>query len=168
MKLLRVMVLAGSVGGGLHSAMAQPSPNAGSAAGPTCAQATDQPNRADVQALSLQSQKASLRELAKALDEAIRGWQQATELCEGHPRERAVRNLADSRRLRDTVSEQLSSGTLCESAHQDASAVQKLAQQAVGERRWSDASLLFRKAGRLWDVASERCSGTLQQQALAA
>ena len=37
--------------------------------------------------------------------------------------------------------------------------LQELAVQALGERRWRDASVLFRKAEDTWDLAAERCTG---------
>ncbi len=131
----------------------------------TCRQITERANAADLKAANAQSAKEPATRIAERLDEAIQWWAQAVETCEGRSRDRAERNLADSKRGRDSLQGQLGADPECLASQKDATQLQDLAQQAVRERRWLDASVLFRKAENLWDEASEVCSGELQSTA---
>lgn len=104
--------------------------------------------------------------LGKLLDESIGLWTLATERCTDRAQERARRNLADSQRSRQALEAETGSGPECISRQKDATSLQELAQQAVRERRWLDASVMYRKAENMWDVASERCTGEPQRLAL--
>ncbi len=131
----------------------------------TCRQITDRANAADLKAANAQSAKEPATQIAERLDDAIQWWTQAVETCEGRSRDRAERNLADSKRGRESLQGQLGADPECLASQKDATQLQDLAQQAVRERRWLDASVLFRKAENLWDEASEVCSGELQNTA---
>ena len=128
-----------------------------------CRPLTDKAIAADMKAVTAQSQKRELSEQAQLIDEAMSLWAQAVSQCEGRAKDRAQRNLADSQKTSNGINEQLGAGPQCASAHKDASALQDLARQALSERRWSDASMLFRKAENMWDMASERCTGSQQE-----
>ncbi len=121
---------------------------------------------ADFKAASSQSQRKGADELSALFDEAINLWQRAGDACTGRAKERALRNLQDSRKSRGALSELLDSGAQCASSHKDADALHELAKQASTERRWLDASLLYRKAENMWELAAESCTGNQQQQAL--
>jgi hypothetical protein len=131
-----------------------------------CRPLTDQAMSADFKAASAQSQRKGADELSALFDEAINLWQRAGDACTGRAKERALRNLQDSRKSRGALSELLDSGAQCASSHKDADALHELAKQASTERRWLDASLLYRKAENMWELASESCTGNQQQQAL--
>lgn len=158
--------------------MAAPSPAAPGAAAPgaaaagpaapapeMCRRQTDLATAADLKAATLMAQRGDPQQTAATLDTAMAAWTAAGLHCEGRARDRAQRNLADSRQLRQTVGEQLGGGAACEAGHKDATALQDLARNTLAERRWADAALLFRKAEGLWDLASERCLGAQQQLA---
>lgn len=156
-------------------AIAEPAPVAAVAAVPAaapviaadlCRPLTDQAMTADFKAASAQSQRKGADELSALFDEAINLWQRAGDACTGRAKERAMRNLQDSRKSRGALSELLDSGAQCASSHKDADALHELAKQASTERRWLDASLLYRKAENMWELASESCTGNQQQQAL--
>jgi hypothetical protein len=121
---------------------------------------------ADFKAASAQSQRKGADELSALFDEAINLWQRAGDACTGRAKERALRNLQDSRKSRGALNELLDSGAQCASSHKDADALHELAKQASTERRWLDASLLYRKAENMWELAAESCTGNQQQQAL--
>ena len=131
-----------------------------------CRPLTDQATAADFKAASAQAQRKSADELSALFDEAINSWQRAGDACAGRAKERALRNLQDSRKSRAALNELLDSGAQCASSHKDADALHELAKQASTERRWLDASLLFRKAENMWELAAESCTGNQQQQAL--
>ncbi len=121
---------------------------------------------ADFKAATAQTQRKGAGELSALFDEAINLWQRAGDACTGRAKERALRNLQDSRKSRGALNELLDSGAQCASSHKDADALHELAKQASTERRWSDASLLYRKAENMWELAAESCTGNQQQQAL--
>ena len=130
-----------------------------------CRSLTDKAMAADMKAVTAQSQKIELPEQARLFEGAEALWMQAVAQCEGRAKDRAQRNLADSQKVRASISEQQDAGPQCAAAHKDAAALQDIARQALGERRWSDASMLFRKAENMWDMASERCTGSQQEVA---
>jgi len=121
---------------------------------------------ADFKAATAQSQRKGADELSALFVDAINLWQRAGDACTGRAKERALRNLEDSRKSRGALSELLDSGAQCASSHKDADALHELAKQASTERRWLDASLLYRKAENMWELAAESCTGNQQQQAL--
>ena len=43
--------------------------------------------------------------------------------------------------------------------------MQDIARQALSDRRWTQASVLFRKAENMWELAADRCVGTQQELA---
>ena len=131
-----------------------------------CRILTDRAMGADLKAATAQSQKSDAVVLGKLLDESIGLWTLATERCTDRAQERARRNLADSQRSRQALEAETGSGPECISRQKDATSLQELAQQAVRERRWLDASVMYRKAENMWDVASERCTGEPQRLAL--
>ena len=130
-----------------------------------CTAATNQANTADLKAVTAQAQKAGLKQLADLFDDSADKWQKTVDACQGRARERALRNLADAKKVRAGITDLQGSGEQCEGTQKDASALQDLARQAMSERRWPDATVLFRKAEDMWDLASERCTGAPQQQA---
>jgi hypothetical protein len=130
---------------------------------PSCAQLTSRALSADLKAATAQSQNQPLQTQVKLYDEAVAQWGAAIAACDGRARERAQRNLADSQKAHDALAEKLQAGSQCESAHRDAAALQELARTAFGERRFSDAASLYRKAEGMWDLAVEQCSGSQQQ-----
>ena len=130
-----------------------------------CRSLTDKAMVADMRAVTAQSQKAELTDQDQFFEEAVSRWSQAVAQCEGRAKDRAQRNLADSQKTRANISEQLGAGPQCAAAHKDAAALQDIARKALSERRWGDASMLFRKAENMWDTASERCTGSQQEVA---
>lgn len=132
---------------------------------PSCAQLTSRALSADLRAATAQSQNQPLQALVKLHDEAVAQWGAALAACDGRARERAQRNLADSQKTRDALAEKLQAGSQCETAHSEAGALQDLARAAFGERRFSDAASLYRKAEGMWELAAEQCSGSQQQTA---
>lgn len=132
---------------------------------PSCPQLTDQAMQADLKTATAQQRKAEPAEISRLLDTAIALWQQAAGSCEGRARDRAARNLADDRRTRVSLDELMVAGQQCSGGQKDAAALQDLARQALGERRWQDAAQLYRKAEDQWDLAAERCTGSFKTQA---
>lgn len=131
----------------------------------TCRPLSDKAMAADMKAVLAQSQKADLAEQAELVDAAVSLWSQALNQCEGRSKERAQRNLTDTQKTQTALAEQLGAGPQCASAHKDASMLQDIARQALNERRWVQASVLFRKAENMWETASERCTGSQQEAA---
>jgi tetratricopeptide (TPR) repeat protein len=142
-----------------------PSPAPAAPAGPSCRALTEQALSADLRAASAQSARQEAEQVLALYEEAVRHWRQAAERCEDRARERAQRNLEDSRRAAAALQEVVGSGPQCGSAHKDAASLQELAKTASAERRWSEAAILYRKAESMWDLATERCSGAQQQLA---
>ena len=140
-------------------------PVSSATSGPACAAATDKANAADLKAFGAQAAKAEPSQVLTLVDGAVAAWQSAVESCDARARERAQRNLVDSRQMRASLGESPAEAQQCESTQQDAGALQRLARQAVDERRWTDAAALFRKTEGLWDLAAERCSGSRRQAA---
>jgi len=132
----------------------------------TCASVSDRAMASDLRAAQAQAQKADATQFARLVDESIALWTLAVQRCEGRGQERARRNLADSERSRQALATQLGASPACTAGQKDASSLQDLAQQAVRERRWMDAAVLYRKAENMWDVTAERCAGEAQQTAL--
>ncbi|MGM9482738.1 MORN repeat-containing protein [Roseateles sp. NT4] len=132
---------------------------------PSCAQLTSRALSSDLRAATAQSQNQPLQALVKLHDEAVAEWGAAIATCDGRARERAQRNLADSQKSRDALAEKLQAGSQCETAHRDAASLQDLARAAFGERRFSDAASLYRKAEGMWELAAEQCNGSQQQTA---
>lgn len=130
-----------------------------------CRPLTDKAMAADMKAVTAQSQKLELTEQARLVEESTALWLQVVAQCEGRAKTRAQRNLADSQKIRASIGEQIGVDPQCASAHKDAAALQDMANQAMKERRWSDGSMLYRKAENMWDTASERCSGSQQETA---
>lgn len=143
-----------------------PAPVANTAPPESCNSLSDRAMTADLQAATAQSTKQDAAALARLVDESIALWTQAAQRCEGRAQERAQRNLADSERSRTGLSAQLDASPACANGQKNATSLQDLAQQAVRERRWLDASVLYRKAENMWDVAAERCAGEAQKTAL--
>ena len=114
---------------------------------------------ADVKAFTAQSQNLELAKQAQFFEEALSLWTQAVAQCEGRDKEQAQRNLNDSQKIHATISEQMGAGLQCSAIHKDAGAMQEMAKHALGERRWSDASMLFYKAQHMWTLATELCIG---------
>ncbi|QPF75837.1 hypothetical protein G8A07_24945 [Roseateles sp. DAIF2] len=108
----------------------------------------------------------SLEQQARLLDEVQQLWHTAIAGCEGRARERAQRHGADNEKLRLALAERRQAGALCEGTHRDAGALQELARQAFGERRWGEAGSFYRKAETMWDLAAEQCSGSQKEVAL--
>jgi len=130
-----------------------------------CRPLSDKAMAADMKAVLAQSQKAELAEQALMVDAAASLWSQAVSQCEGRAKERAQRNLADTQKTQAALGEQLGAGPQCASAHKDASTLQDIARQALSERRWEQAAVLFRKAEHRWETAAERCTGSQQETA---
>ncbi|WP_156422070.1 MORN repeat-containing protein [Paucibacter sp. KCTC 42545] len=131
----------------------------------SCSVLTAKAMSADLRAALARSTNKDLDSQAKLLGEAIALWTQGLEGCEGRARERAQRNLADNQKQLASVAERQAAGSQCELSHQDGNALQELARQAFGERRWADAANLYAKAETMWDLAAEHCTGTQQQLA---
>lgn len=148
------------------AAMPTAAPAVPGAAQDTCASVSDRAMASDLRAATAQAQKTDSTQLARLVDESIALWTLAVQRCEGRGQERARRNLADSERSRQAMAGQLGASPACTAGQKDAGSLQELAQQAVRERRWSDAALLYRKAENMWDVTAERCAGEAQQTAL--
>jgi len=130
-----------------------------------CRPLTDKAMAVDFKAATAQSQKHELSEQLRLYEEAVALWSQAVTQCDGRARERAQRNLADSQKVRAGLSEQQGAGPQCEAAHKDAGALQELARQALAARRFEEAGMLFRKTENMWEMASERCTGSQQDVA---
>ena len=132
----------------------------------SCASVSDRAMASDLRTATAQAQKVEASQLARLVDESIALWTLAVQRCEGRGQERARRMLADSELSRQALSSQLGTSPACTAGQKDAGSLQDMAQQAVRERRWQDAALLYRKAENMWDVTAERCSGEAQQTAL--
>jgi hypothetical protein len=130
-----------------------------------CSLVTDKAMATDLKAATAQSKKSELIDQVELYEAAIKLWASAIAQCEGRAKDRAQRNLTDNQKTLSSLKEQLGAGPQCAAAHKDAATLQDLARQAIGERKWNEASVLFRKAENMWDVASERCSGTQQDTA---
>ncbi|MBK4737717.1 hypothetical protein [Noviherbaspirillum pedocola] len=128
-------------------------------------QATDKASSLDLKAATAQAEHKELQEVAGLYQQAASAWGLAVDNCEGRAQERAKRNLADSEKVLASVSELQGSGPQCESTQKDAAALNGLARQAADDKRYADASVLYRKAADMWDIASERCSGSQQKLA---
>lgn len=148
------------------AAMPTAAPVALAAQQDSCASVSDRAMASDLRAASAQTQKADNTQLARLVDESIALWTLAVQRCEGRGQERARRNLSDSERSRQSLAAQMGGGAACTAGQKDAGSLQDMAQQAVRERRWQDAALLYRKAENMWDVTAERCAGDAQQTAL--
>lgn len=131
-----------------------------------CRQLTDRAMASDLKAATAQSLRRDLAEQVALLEEAIDWWTRAALQCEGRSKERAQRNFADNQKAREKLSEQLQSGPQCEAAHKSATTLQDLARQALSDRRFLEASALFRKSDDAWDNASELCTGTQHELAI--
>lgn len=132
----------------------------------SCASVSDRAMASDLRFAQAQAQKAEAQQVARLVDESIALWTLAVQRCEGRGQERARRNLADSELSRQALAAQLGSSPACTAGQKDAGSLQELAQQAVRDRRWQDAAMLYRKAENMWDVTAERCTGEAQQTAL--
>jgi hypothetical protein len=130
-----------------------------------CRPLTDKAMAADMKAITAQAQKMELTEQARRYKDAMLLWSDAAAQCDGRAKDRAQRNLADNQATHAKLAEQLASGPQCALAHKDADTLQDLARQALGNRRWTDAAVLFSKSEDMWDIASERCSGSQQELA---
>jgi hypothetical protein len=134
-------------------------------AGPSCRTLTEQALGADLKAASAQSARQEADQVLALYELAVGTWRQAAERCDGRARERAQRNLEDSRKAAAALQEVVGSGPQCGAAHKDATTLQDMAKTASAERRWGEAAILYRKAESMWDLATERCSGAQQQLA---
>lgn len=129
----------------------------------SCRILTDRAMAADLRAAK--ELKADELTRLQLIDTSIGLWTLATERCEGRARERAQRNLDDSYRSHQALTATVGDGPECLRGQKDAASLQDLAAQALKERRWQDAALLYRKAESQWDVTAERCTGDSQRQA---
>lgn len=159
-------VVNASVAADSNAAMPAATPAPQQAAVDTCASVSDRAMASDLRSATAQSQKEDSAKLARLVDESIALWTLAVQRCEGRGQERARRNLADSERSRQNLSAQLGASPACNAGQKDAGSLQEMALQAVRERRWVDAAMLYRKAENMWDVTAERCAGDAQQTAL--
>ncbi|RFO97399.1 hypothetical protein DIC66_09785 [Rhodoferax lacus] len=132
----------------------------------SCRSLTDKAMAADLRALTAQAEKQEGTALLPLHAAAQALWSQAIERCEGRAKDRAQRNLAESQKASAVLNEQLGDGPECTAAHKDAATLQNLARTALGERRWNDAATLFHKSEDMWDVASERCTGSQKELAI--
>ncbi len=120
---------------------------------------------ADLSAITAQSQKRPVTEQMALYTEAASLWTKAVAVCEGRAKDRAQRNLDENLRVKDQLRELQSAGPKCEGAQKDANLLQDMAKQAINERRFAQAAVLFRKAEDAWDNASELCAGSQQELA---
>ena len=149
------------------TAAAQKSGDSGDESGPglpapSCSAVSDRAAAVDLKVALAHTQRLPLEEQGRLLDSSVAMWSQAVRVCDGRAKERAVRNLADSQKVLLTVVEQRGSGPRCEAAQRDANDLQDLANQAFADRRWAQASVMYRKTENLWEVAAERCTGSQQ------
>lgn len=114
---------------------------------------------ADIKAATAQARRAAATELAALLENSVALWNDAANACEGRRREHARANRRDQLAALESVDELLEAGPQCPSSQRDAGSLQELAGQAIGERRWHDASRLYRRASQLWELATEQCQG---------
>ncbi len=127
-----------------------------------CGPVSDHAMALDLAAMTAQSKKIDFGEQIKLFKEAVDQWAQAAIQCSGQAQLRATRNRDDDQQILDRLAEKLDSGPQCGLAHKNATMVQDLARQALSERRWEDASAVFRKAENTWDLAMDRCTGSEQ------
>lgn len=132
---------------------------------PTCAGLTDRAMAVDLSAAGVQAQRGPAAEQVRLLDGSIGLWKRAVAVCTGRARDRAQRNLDDSQKARAALGDLQGGGEACLSSQRDAATLEDLARRLLGDRRWTDAAGLFRRAETQWDLAAERCSGAPQQQA---
>ncbi|MBV8380330.1 MAG: hypothetical protein JO369_06150 [Paucibacter sp.] len=125
---------------------------------PSCPALISKAIAADMQAATGKAQHKDLAQQNVELAQAIARWNDAESRCEGPARERVKRNRADDEAQMIQLQEQMAAGSECEEAQRDAGALQTLAQDAFGDRRFSDASLLYRKAENRWEDAVEACT----------
>ena len=130
-----------------------------------CRPLSDRAMAADLKAAMAQAQKQSLSVQMALYSEGVTLWAQAIAACEGRAKDRAQRNLNDNLRVKEQLSEQQDAGPKCEGAQKDATALQDLARQSLTDRRFTDATVLFRNAEDAWDNASELCTGSQQELA---
>ena len=130
-----------------------------------CRPVSDRAMAVDLKAAMAQSQKQALSVQMVLYSEAVTLWTKAVTLCEGRAKDRAQRNLNDNARFKEQLSEQQDAGPKCEGAQKDATALQDLARQSLTDRRFNEATVLFRKAEDAWDNASELCTGSQQELA---
>ena len=130
-----------------------------------CRPISDKAMSADLHAVTAQSQNRPVSEQMALYTEAASLWTKAVAACEGRAKDRAQRNLDDNLRVKDQLREVQSAGPKCEGAQKDATVLQDVAKQALTERRFAQAALLFRKAEDAWDNASELCAGSQQELA---
>ena len=130
-----------------------------------CRPVSDRAMAVDLKAAMAQAQKQSLSAQMTLYSEAVSLWTKAVALCEGRAKDRAQRNLNDNLRVKEQLSEQQDAGPKCEGAQKDATALQDLARQSLTDRRFTEATVLFRKAEDAWDNASELCTGSQQELA---
>lgn len=143
-----------------------PAPAAAPEAPPEgCRPVSDRAMAVDLKAAMAQAQKQPLSAQMALYSEAVTLWTKAVTLCEGRAKDRAQRNLNDNLRVKEQLSEQQDSGPKCEGAQKDATALQDLARQSLTDRRFTEATVLFRKAEDAWDNASELCTGSQQELA---
>lgn len=130
-----------------------------------CRPVSDRAMAVDLRAATAQAQKQPLSAQMALYSEAVALWTKAVVACEGRAKERAQRNLNDNQRVKEQLSEQQDAGPKCEGAQKDATTLQDLARQSLTDRRFAEASVLFRKAEDAWDNASELCTGNQQELA---
>ena len=130
-----------------------------------CTPLTDKAGAADLKAATAQSQRQDMPEQIRLYEEAVQLWTHAVEQCQGRSQSRAQRNLQDNQKILAALREQMGAGPMCAASHKDAAALQDLARSALGDRRWGEASVLFRKAENMWDLAAERCTGAQHETA---
>lgn len=130
-----------------------------------CRPVSERAMAVDLKAATAQLQKQPLAAQMALYSEAVTLWSQAAAACEGRAKARAQRNLSESQQVKEQLREQQGAGPRCEGAQKDAAALQDLARQSLTERRFAEASVLFRKAEDAWDNASELCTGSQQELA---
>ena len=148
-----------------NAAAQVPTPKMDEASAPVtqelCRNSSENAMTVDFKAATAQSQNRGTAEQLALHDEALALWQKAAVHCEGRLKDRALRNMADSQQSRASLSEKKTAGPQCENAHKDAGTLQELARQALSERRFAPAATLFRKAETAWELAADKCTGSL-------
>ncbi|MCB1956093.1 MAG: hypothetical protein KDG55_10470 [Rhodocyclaceae bacterium] len=119
----------------------------------------------DLEAATRRAGDHAPADIETVLAEAESTWSQAVQACQAPYRERAQRNLEATRRLRATNADQLAGGPACESSWRAATGIATAAREVWQRKRWSEAALLYDKAGMAWESVVERCSGTRRDQA---
>ena len=130
-----------------------------------CRSVSDRAMAVDLKAATAQAQKQSLSTQMALYSEGVALWTKAVAVCDGRAKDRAQRNLNDSLRVKAQLNEQQDAGPKCEGAQNDATTLQDLARQSLTDRRFAEATVLFRKAEDAWDNASELCTGSQQELA---